>query len=144
MGGKLEWFEVRHLVTFSETNVVGNVYFAHHFLWQGKSREALLAKYYPEFAEDVEQGFGLITDYANMDFLHEARVFDVVNLKIKAVGLTPSRIEFEFEFVREQDNLVLSRGKQAVVWVNQKQRAALMPEKLYTSVIECFGIEAGA
>lgn len=135
------WHEITHMVTFAETNVVGNVYFAHHFFWQGIARESLLAMFYPEFAIDVKEGFGLITDYASMDFSHEARVFDSVQLRTTVTSLTRSRVEFEFEFIREKDGLLLSRGKQAVVWVNPQQRPSLMPDKLHRSIREYFGIE---
>ena len=68
-----KYFEHKHLVTFGDTNVVGNVYFANYFHWQGECREALMAEKYPEFENDLRRGFGLITDFAHMDFLYEAR-----------------------------------------------------------------------
>ena len=35
-------FEYRHVVSFEETNLVGNVYFANHLSWQGRCRELFL------------------------------------------------------------------------------------------------------
>ena len=48
-----KWFELEHVVTFADTNVVGNVYFANYFRWQGECRELLMAESYPEFEEDL-------------------------------------------------------------------------------------------
>jgi enediyne biosynthesis thioesterase len=31
-------YEMRYVVGFEETNVVGNVYYAHHVRWQGRCR----------------------------------------------------------------------------------------------------------
>lgn len=125
------WFEYRHLITFGDTNVVGNTYFAHYFVWQGKCREALMAEFYPEFEQDLQRGFGLITEFAHVDFHHECRLFDKVIVRLTVANLSRTRIEFEFEYVREKDGLLLANGRQAVIWVNPQQRPSLMPDKLY-------------
>lgn len=40
-------YTIQHLVTFDETNLVGNVYFAHYLRWQGHCRERFLADHAP-------------------------------------------------------------------------------------------------
>lgn len=133
------WFESYHLVTFGDTNVAGNVYFAQFFHWQGKCREALLAEFYPEFVEDLRRGFGMVTEFAHNDFLSEAALFDELRIRITVIALTRSRIEFAFEFLRERDGTLLSRGRQAVVWTNPQHRPSLMPEALYRVTADYFG-----
>ncbi len=135
-----KWYQHHHLVTFGDTNIVGNVYFANYFHWQGACREALMAETYPEFADDLRRGFGLVTEFAHMDFLQEARLFDQVIVRMTIGDLSRTRIEFEFEFTRQKDDTLLARGKQAVVWVNQQHRPSLMPDKLYDSVVNYFGM----
>ncbi len=137
---KRKWYQHRHLVTFGDTNIVGNVYFANYFHWQGACREALMAETYPEFANDLRRGFGLITEFAHIDFLQESRLFDKVVVCMTVSDLSRTRIEFEFEFTREKDSVLLARGKQAVVWINQQHRPSLMPDKLYDSVAHYFGV----
>ena len=51
-----------------------------------------------------------------------------------------SRMEFEFEFIREAEGTCLAKGQQAVVWTNQQHRPALMPDKLYDSIVGYFGV----
>jgi hypothetical protein len=34
--GEFDYFEWRHVVSFGETNLVGNVYYAHYLTWQGQ------------------------------------------------------------------------------------------------------------
>jgi acyl-CoA thioesterase FadM len=136
------WFEYRRLVTFGGTNIAGSVYYANYFVWQGECREQLLAQFYPEFTEDLRRGFSLITEFAHQDFYQEATLFDRVLVRLTVTALTRSRIEFEFEFVREADGALLSRGRQAVVWMNQQRRPSLMPEKLYEATASYFGIPA--
>jgi enediyne core biosynthesis thioesterase len=136
------WFEYRHLVTFGNTNTTGSIYFARYFEWQGECREKLLAEFYPEFAGDLRQGFGMITEFAHQDFFSEATLFDQLVIRLTVVALTRSRIEFEFEFVREQDGKLLARGRQAVIWINQQHRPSLMPDKLYETTAAYFGLPA--
>jgi enediyne biosynthesis thioesterase len=126
-----KYHEHRHRVTFADTNAAGNVYFAHYFFWQGECREAVLAEHYPEFEEDLKRGFGLVTDYATMDYHYEGRLFDEILIRMYLIELTRSRMEFRFEFIRGDDDTLLAEGKQAVVWVNEQQRPSLMPDKLY-------------
>ncbi len=136
------WFEWRHLVTFGDTNTAGSVYFAKYFAWQGECREKLLAQFYPEFANDLKKGFGMTTEFAHQDFISEATLFDQVLIRLSVTGLTRSRIEFDFQFVREQDNRLLARGSQAVIWTNPQHRPSLMPDKLYEATKTYFGLAA--
>ena len=133
----------RHLVTFGDTNAAGNVYFANYFHWQGECRETLLAQAYPEFARDLERGFGMITEFAHMDFLREALLFDTVLIDMSVTSLSRTRIEFHFDFLRESDSEKLCSGQQAVVWVNAQQRPSLMPDALYEQIEQYFGLMGG-
>jgi enediyne core biosynthesis thioesterase len=134
------WFEYRHLVTFGDTNTAGSVYFAKYFAWQGEYRERLLAQFYPEFANDLKRGFGMTTEFAHQDFFSEATLFEQLLIRLTVTALTRSRIEFEFEFIREQDSRLLARGKQAVIWTNPQHHPSLMPDKLYDATASYFGI----
>ena len=134
------WFEYRHLVTFGDTNAAGSVYFVKYFSWQGECRERLLAQFYPEFAQDLKQGFGMITEFARQDFVQEAVLFDQVLVRLTVTALSRSRIEFEFEFLREADGALLCRGQQAGIWTNRQHHPSLMPDKLFDATGSYFGI----
>ena len=134
------WFEYSHLVTFGDTNTVGSVYFAKYIAWQGECREKLLAQFYPEFAQDLKHGLGMTTEFAHQDFFSEATLFNQLLIRLTVTALTRSRIEFEFEFVREQDGQLLGRGRQAVIWTNSQHRPSLMPDKLYDATASYFGL----
>jgi acyl-CoA thioesterase FadM len=138
------WIEYRHLVTFGDTNSAGSVYFSKYFSWQGESRERLLARFYPEFVEDLRHGSTMITESAHLDFFNEAALFDEVVTRLTVTGLTRSRIGFAFEFVRARDGKLLARGHQAVIWTNQQRRPSLMPDKLYDATASHFGLASDA
>ncbi len=134
------WFECRHLVTFGDTNTTGSIYFANYFIWQGECREQLLARFFPEFTDHLIRGFTLTTESASQEFYGEATLFDVILIRLSIASLTRSRIELEFEFVREQDGKLLGRGAQAVVWTNPQRRPSLMPDKLFDAAASYFGL----
>jgi|WetSurMetagenome_2_1015567.scaffolds.fasta_scaffold853038_1 enediyne core biosynthesis thioesterase len=134
------WFECRHLVTFGDTNTAGSVYFAKYIAWQGECRERLLAQFYPEFAQDLKHGFGMTTEFVHQEFFSEATLFNQLLIKLTVTALTRSRIEFEFEFLREQDSQLLGRGRQAVIWTNAQHRPSLMPDQLYDATASYFDL----
>jgi acyl-CoA thioesterase FadM len=75
-----------------------------------------------------------------MDFFYEARLFDRVLVCMSLNNLSRSRLECTFEFVREADNTLLAKGKQAVVWTNPQHRPGLMPDKLFDGIATYFGV----
>ena len=48
-------FELRHVVGFEETSLVGNVYFTNYLLWQGHCREMFLKERCPEVLRVLER-----------------------------------------------------------------------------------------
>lgn len=139
-----KFYEFRHLVTFTDTNIVGNVYYAQYVQWMGKCREEIIAQHYPEISDDIKNGFGFATEYVHMDYMSESFLFDPVLVKMFVADLTRTRIEFIFEFYNEKSGKQLAVGSQAIVWVNSQHRPSLMPDKVYDSAVEFFEIPASA
>ncbi|MBD3334098.1 MAG: acyl-CoA thioesterase [Candidatus Eisenbacteria bacterium] len=134
-----EHYDYQHLVTFGDTNAVGNVYFANYFRWQGECREALMAEHFPEFAHYLRQGYGLVTEFAHVDYSQEARLFDRITVRMTLADISRTRMEFAFVFLRD-DGTELARGRQAVIWTDDRRRPNLMPEELYESAARYFGV----
>ena len=44
----MQAYEYKHVVSFDETNLVGNVYYSNHVRWQGLCREMFLYEHAPE------------------------------------------------------------------------------------------------
>ena len=137
-----KYYEYHHLVTFDDTNSVGNVYFARFFQWMGSCREVITAEHYPELVTDIKRGFGFATEFAHIDYAHECFLFDKILIKMKVTDLSRTRIEFTFDFVDEKNNSIIASGKQAVIWVNPQHRPSIMPDKLYDSIVEYFDFDS--
>lgn len=137
-----KYYEYHHLVTFDDTNSVGNVYFARFFQWMGSCREVITAEHYPELVTDIKRGFGFATEFAHIDYAKECFLFDKILIKMKVTDLSRTRIEFTFDFVDENKNSIIASGKQAVIWVNPQHRPSIMPDKLYDSIVEYFDFDS--
>ena len=136
-----KWFEYSHRVTFADTNMVGNVYFANYIMWTGKCRDLIMAEHYPQLEDHIRSGFGFATESVQMDYLHEAFLFDELLVRMTVSELTRTRVEFLCELLNVANNTLLARGTQTVVWVNPQRRPSLMPEELYAKTCEYFEIE---
>ena len=137
-----KYYEYHHLVTFDDTNSVGNVYFARFFQWMGSCREVITAEHYPELVTDIKRGFGFATEFAHIDYAKECFLFDKILIKMKVTDLSRTRIEFTFDFVDENKDSTIASGKQAVIWVNPQHRPSIMPDKLYDSIVEYFDFDS--
>lgn len=130
-------FEYRFSLGFQETNLVGNVYFANYFLWQGKCREEFLRQYAPEVLQDFRAGFGMITKECSCVFEQEAFAFQRILIRMGLERLNRTGMSMSFDYFREEDDGTLTRlaqGRQEAIWVSPQHRVALLPKYLYSAI----------
>ena len=134
-------FEHKHIVTFEETNLLGNVYFTNFFLWQGACREMFLHEHVPEVLTELTDGLSLATTRSNCEFFAEALAFDEILIRMKLLELTRSRVTMGFEYHRQNDGRteLLARGEQQVVCVKKAGQAvevSELPPRLHQKLLE--------
>lgn len=128
-------FEYRHLVSFEETNLVGNVYYANHLRWQGRCRELFLREHAPDLIADFDHGLCLVTTHCSCEYLAELSAFDEVAIRMRMDRLTQSRVSMTFEYWRvsgESEELV-ARGEQQIACMRrdgQRLVPIAVPESL--------------
>jgi len=130
-------FEHRLAVSFSETNLVGNVYFANYFLWQGKCREEFLRLHAPRVLQDFKVGFGMITKECSCVYYQEAFAFDEILIRMTLAELTRTSIEMHFEYFRLDPGpmrTLLAEGRQKAIWVSPQHTPTVIPGYLYEAV----------
>jgi enediyne core biosynthesis thioesterase len=111
----------RHRVTFDETNLVGNVYFAHYLRWQGHCREQFLADHAPGVLAALGDGLVLVTVDCAAEFYAEAFAGDLIDVIMTLDGLTGNRITMGFDYVREP--ALLAQGRQSVACMRRAGRS---------------------
>ena len=110
-------FEHRHVVSFEETNLVGNVYYVNHLRWQGRCREMFLHENAPEILEELKQGLALATVRCSCDYLAELEAFDLVVLRMRLGEVVQNRLTLLFEYWREAPDgsrELVARGEQQI------------------------------
>ncbi|MBI3869320.1 MAG: acyl-CoA thioesterase [Verrucomicrobia bacterium] len=105
-------FEYRHIVGFSETNLVGNVYFTNHLSWQGRCREMFLRQHAPDVLEELSRGLSLATVNCSCDYFAELWAFDEVVVRMRLAEMLQNRIRLGFEYWRGQE--LVARGEQQI------------------------------
>lgn len=94
------YYEMRLVVGFEETNVVGNVYFVNHLRWQGRCRELFIKEKCPELLTEIANGLYLATLHCSCDYFAELNAFDEIAVRMSLGSVKQNRIAMKFEYVR--------------------------------------------
>lgn len=139
-------FEIRHVVTFEETNVVGNVYFVNHLSWQGRCREMFLRKHAAGSIKELdEQGLSLATSSVAVEYFEELFPFDEVVIRMTLRELTPSSAALTFDYLRQNETslTLIARGQHTVavkrkagIAVDSQAGRAVFPPELHRALEE--------
>ncbi|MBB4125455.1 enediyne biosynthesis thioesterase [Xanthomonas translucens] len=125
-------YEMRHTVSFAETNLVGNVYFTRHLEWQGRCREMFLRDHCPAIIDLLRSELALITLHCSCDYLDELYAFDDIVLHMRLGDLTQNRIRLDFEYLRKPahgEPAPVAHGRQLLA-VMQRRDGQLSPMPL--------------
>lgn len=132
-------FEHRHIVSFRDTNLVGNVYFSNFIDWQGRCREMFLKEHVPTVMSDLADGLLLVTKGTRCDYFDELHALDEVLIRMTPKDLGPSRLTMSFDYFRVSgdDEQLIARGEQQVVSMRRNGghlAATPLPEALREAV----------
>jgi len=105
-------FEYEHLVTFEETNLVGNVYYVNHLRWQGHCRERFLQERAPGVVDALADDFALVTLRCACEYFAELFAFDRITVSMTLGAMRQHRILMHFDYLR--DGALVARGEQEV------------------------------
>jgi acyl-CoA thioesterase FadM len=138
-------YHYRNAMPPLEANSMAKVDFSHYFALMGKCCNVALEEMLPNADAYKRQGFGLLTEYAQIEFARPAKAMDQVLVRMSCLSRTRTRMEFEFEFISEPDEILLGKGRNVVVWVNPQHNPAVMPEELYNhAALQPVATAAGA
>jgi enediyne biosynthesis thioesterase len=131
----LPYYEIRHIVGFEETNLVGNVYYTNYLRWQGRCREMFLRDRAPGVLAELRGDLKLFTLKVECEFFAEITAFDELSIRMRLEELTQTQIQFGFEYVRLGGELELpvATGRQRVACMrgpNTNTVPARVPEDL--------------
>ena len=130
-------YEYRHIVSFQETSLIGNVYYTHHLAWQGRCRELFLREYAPDLLDQLGRGLSLATVRCSCEYFAELLAFDEVIVRMRLAELVQNRLTLAFEYWRSRGagEELVARGEQQVACM-QKTGDRLLPAPVPPSLRE--------
>ncbi len=108
----MRFYEYRHVVSFQETNLVGNVYYTNHLAWQGRCRELFLRDHAPEVIDELGRGLSLATVSCACEYFAELAAFDEIVVRMRLAELVLNRMRLTFEYWRGKE--LIAHGEQQV------------------------------
>lgn len=142
------YFEYRHVVGLDETNVVGNVYFAHFVRWQGHCRELFLREHVPGLLAQIGDGLKIFTLSCSCEYIAEVFAFDEVAVRMRLAELTQTQVAFTFEYLKVNNNLdyPVATGQQRVLCMRADDDGVLKPTRVpsdFREALAPFGERVG-
>src|SRR5437870_2233747 len=94
-------YDYKHIVSFEETNLVGNVYYANHIRWQGKCREMFLYHNARSVLTELESGnLALVTLNCSCEYFEELKAFDEITVKMYLQKIVQNKISMLFDYCK--------------------------------------------
>jgi enediyne biosynthesis thioesterase len=121
-------YEFRHIVTFEETSLVGNVYFVNHIRWQGLCREMFLREHAPGILDALGTGLLMVTLRCSCEYLAEVFALDEIAIRMSLTDVTQNRATMRFDYVRRAPagDETVARGEQQFACM-RKQGGTTIP-----------------
>ena len=116
-------------VRYAETDRMGVVYYANYFVWFEVARTDWLRETGWSYREMEADGVSLPVIEAHCDYRQPARYDDEIDIRTRATLLSPIRIRFDYEVVRE-GMLVAATGHTVHAAVDVKGRPCRLPERV--------------
>jgi enediyne biosynthesis thioesterase len=91
-------FVYHHVVSFEETNVVGNVYFTRHIAWQGRCREMFLKQHAPEILTEIARDLRLVTLRVSCEYFEELNAFDEIDVQMSLAHVRQNKLGLNFSY----------------------------------------------
>ncbi|CAN5254925.1 hypothetical protein BH09SUM1_BH09SUM1_18560 [soil metagenome] len=129
-----KWFTFTLMVTYQDTNSVGNTYFGMYPLWVGKVREMFFRACMPGF--DLKKtSFFILTRSFEHKFNQESREFDFVTIKVRIESFNRKFSTLEHE-IFNQNKQLLGKGKQVLMFVDAKSYQLIdLPTEMKTAFL---------
>ncbi|MCP4129671.1 MAG: SDR family NAD(P)-dependent oxidoreductase [bacterium] len=129
--------------SYEDSNVVGNVYYANYYAWQGRVFDLFLFTKLPDyFSDTTKPRYDLFCISTKVDHLREAMPFDTVKTTMALKGLYENGVKFYFEYFRVEPDgtkTKLAIGEQESVWIKiNYDPYTITPENFPPGVLEFF------
>jgi acyl-CoA thioester hydrolase len=132
--------ETRVRVRYAETDQMGVVYHANHFVWFEVGRVELLRQLGFSYRDmEANDGCCIAVVDARCRYKAPARYDDEVIVRTSLRNVRESVVHFGYELVRVSDGVLLAEGETTHIVTNAKLKTIALPEKYMKAFRELMG-----
>ena len=132
--------ETRIRVRYAETDQMGVVYHANHFIWFEVGRVELLRQLGFSY-RDMEKNDGCLIAVADARCRYKAPAFydDEIVVRTQIRNIRNSLIHFGYELLRAEDGTLLAEGETTHIVTDPQLNVIAIPEKYRTVLQQAMG-----
>jgi|GEM_PF-463074 len=117
--------------SLKHSNATKNIYFSNYFDWQGAAREQW---FYDRIDKNMCANYGFfVTALAHNDFIQEAFPFQKIRCDVHSFNIQRCCFYLGFEFFNDES--LISKGYQKVVFSDHDKRIRRLPEEILQKVL---------
>jgi acyl-CoA thioester hydrolase len=117
-------------VRYAETDKMGVVYYANYLVWFEVARADLLRSLGWTYREMELAGVSLPVIEAHCDYRKPARYDDEIEVRTEGHVLSPVRMEFQYEVIRKQDDVVTATGRTVHAALDPTGKPCRLPQRV--------------
>ena len=117
-------------VRYAETDKMGVVYYANYLVWFEVGRADLLRSLGWTYREMEHAGITLPVIEAHCEYRRPARYDDEMEVRTKGRMLSPVRMEFTYEVVRCEDQMVAASGRTIHAALDPAGKPCRLPDRI--------------
>jgi acyl-CoA thioesterase FadM len=126
--------------TLAHANLVGNIYYANYYDWQGQIRDRFFYELIPDYYGGTGEKGELLALESRVDHLREAMPFDRVLVSLAVKELRACSVIFHVDYLRlepDGSRVKIAHGFHRAVWVMRDDQgrpmAAPFPDRVRTA-----------
>jgi acyl-CoA thioester hydrolase len=132
--------ECRIRVRYAETDQMGVVYHANHFIWFEVGRVELLRQFGFSYRDmERDDGCFIAVVDARCRYKAPARYDEEVIVRTHLKNVRDSMVHFGYELVRADDGVLLAEGETMHVVTNAEMKTTTLPEKYLAAFRQALG-----
>jgi acyl-CoA thioesterase FadM len=123
--------------SLAHANLVGNIYYANYYEWQGQIRDRFFYELIPEYFEGIGEKGELLALESRVDHLREAMPFDRVVLTLAVKELRACSVIFHVDYFRlepDGSRVKIAYGMHRAVWALRDKQGRPMATRFPDSV----------
>lgn len=107
------------VVRYAETDKMGIVHHSNYYIWFEMARSEFIKKIGINYSELEEENIMMPLVETHCKYYEGAKYDDKIRIETNVEELTPVKVIFAYNVIREKDNKLLAKGKTVQAFVNQ-------------------------